>query len=289
MVSAFVRRAGLGLVAALLAAAAPAAPDTDPDPMTVAAPGPRRPSASRGPADRYINELGLTDEQMAKVKVLETERKERLRAAGDDRARRSAAAKWFNTEFRKVLTPEQREQYDTLTTRRRRERPDPIRQMAVRLGLTTEQQEKLRVLQPALRKRLKEAGEDHEARRAAWQWFQGEVKAVLTPEQLEKYEADAARLRRMAEQRSLMRVDWVLRELEFTQDQIKRIRGLRRERDEQVRKAYVKFKGDLKDVLTAGQLKEFETRLKRVPWRRPRSSRRPNNSDDPPSPPPPGP
>ena len=227
--------------------------------------GPGRPDRPRRSLlDRLTNELALTDDQIAKIKDLEAQRRERMRAAGDDREQRREVMAWFRNEVRKVLTEEQAKKFDNLFRRRRRGGRDFIARWKEQLGLTEDQVNKIRALAPLLRQRLQEAGRDPAKRREVWQWYQNEIRGILTEEQRAKYDAAVSRLRKRLATVGLIRIDWALRGLDLTEEQRSKLARLRSEREKKVRAAYEAFRNSLKDVLTAEQLKKFEENLKRM-------------------------
>ena len=227
--------------------------------------------------DRLINELALTQDQVAKVKDLEAQRRERLQAAGRDAAKRREVTTWFQTEVRKLLTDEQAKKYDSLTIfRPEGQRGEFVSQWRERLGLTADQVEKISALGPVFRQKLQEAGEDREKRREVWQWYQNEIRSLLTEEQRKKYDAAVTALRERVALQGLAQTDWALRGLELNEEQRKKVGDLQKARDEKVKAAYDAYKQGLKGVLTPEQMKKFEENLRRLarPVRQPAAGRR---------------
>jgi len=218
----------------------------------------------RSMLDRLTNQLGLNEDQVAKVKDLDAQRRERVRAAGDNREKRREAMTWYQNEVRKLLTEEQAKKYDAMRAGRP-QRGDFVSEWKERLGLTDAQAEKFRALGPLFRQKTEEAGRDRAKRREAWQWLQDEIRGLLTEHQRAKYDAAVKALRERVSIQGLARTDWALRNLNLTEAQRKRIGDLRRARDRKVKAAYDAYKASLKGVLTAEQIKKFEGNLKRTP------------------------
>lgn len=246
-----------------------------PPPRPGGSDGGQRPQVRRDLLDRIINEVGLSDEQLTQVKALDVKRQERLRVAGDDADQRREALTWFQGEVRKLLTPEQWPKFDALLPRRHDGRSDFAGPLAGRLGLSAPQVEKIKALAPALKEKLDAAAGDSVKRREAWDWYQTQVRAILTDEQRARYDEQIRNLRERVDVQGLLRVDWAMRGLELTPEQIRRVEELRVRRDRRMKEAFDAFQEALKGVLTAEQMETLERRLKQTPRLRPPGPQRP--------------
>lgn len=226
----------------------------------------------RSMLDRLTNQLGLNEDQVAKVKDLDAQRRERVRAAGDNREKRREAMTWYQNEVRKLLTEEQAKKYDAMRAGRA-QRGDFASQWKERLGLTDAQVEKIRALNPLFRQKTEEAGRDRAKRREAWQWLQNEIRGLLTEEQRAKYDAAVKALRERVSMQGLARTDWALRSLNLTEAQRQKITPLRQARDTKIKAAFDAYTESLKGVLTPEQLAQFERNLRRM-TRQPGAPRR---------------
>ena len=126
---------------------------------------------------RGMPDIGLTDEQKAKMDAIRKEARAKLKdAKGEDR---KAILEKMKKDIEALLTDEQLEKFKKFRRNRRQDggRPD--------IGLTDEQKTKIDAIRKEARAAAKDAkGED---RKAVFQKMRKDIEALLTEEQLEKF------------------------------------------------------------------------------------------------------
>jgi Spy/CpxP family protein refolding chaperone len=142
--------------------------------------------------EKLTQELSLTTEQQEKLKTYFEQRhamKKDLKSDGEmSKEEKMAIAKETDAEFKSILTPEQYEKWKSDRKENRGEmKMDKLTQ---ELSLTTEQQVKLKALFEEKQQMRKESNEASKAEKMKMaKETNQKVKAILTPEQYEKWQA----------------------------------------------------------------------------------------------------
>ena len=257
-----------GLVVLLAGAWAALAADGPTPPAATESAG--RPRARRDIAERIINELGLNTTQVNQVRDLDTQRREWVRQAGQDQAKRRQAVLRFQTEVRKVLTEDQAKKFDAMM--RGSVTEGLVDRLKKDLALTADQEQKIQALAPQFQRKTEEAGRDVTRHHEAWVWYEQAIRALLTPEQQKKFDLIANLTRTRVEMMGgIVWQDWALRGMALTPDQTRQIDELRAARDRKVEEAVKAFQTGLKGALTPEQMERFEQRMKQGPEAKPMS------------------
>lgn len=137
------------------------------------------------------------------------------------------------------------------------------------LGLSAEQVEKIRALQPELQKKMEEAGQDREKRQAAFTWYQDEMKKAMTAEQVKKFEERMNQPRQamggIGALGPMMRLDMALGRLQLPEATRTKVESLRKERDAKVEAAQNTFKDQVMPLLTPEQQEQVKQALEQQP------------------------
>ncbi|HXE72227.1 MAG TPA: hypothetical protein VNO81_06165 [Candidatus Nitrosotenuis sp.] len=126
-----------------------------------------------------LQDLDLTEEQARQVQALLSAEREKIAAIRKD----------TQTRLQAILTPEQYARLAERLARRGQGQGGPahrLRRLTQELGLTPEQQEKVQAILAEMRPKMQKASP--EERQALRQELQSRLAAVLTPEQMQKFQ-----------------------------------------------------------------------------------------------------
>lgn len=146
--------------------------------------------------DRFAEKLGLTDDQRASVEaIMESHRGRRNELSALDKEQRHAAKQLMKQDIRSdlstVLTPEQLAKFDEMQANRAKR--GGKQRLAEKLELTDDQRASVEAIMESRRESLKDLrGLDrqqaHDARQLIHQDIRSDLSAVLSPEQLAKFD-----------------------------------------------------------------------------------------------------
>ena len=133
------------------------------------------------------------------------------------------------------------------------------------LGLTTEQTDKINALRPQLQQKIQDAARDQTKRQEAMDWYQGEVRNLLTDEQKTKFDALVkgvrARLEEAGRLLAATRVDSAINGLKLDDATKAKLDQLKKERDQRIEAAANAYKDALMPLLTPEQQETLKKAL----------------------------